>query len=325
MGDGHYRAPVRGPLLKRNHMCASMSSRKLLVALAAIGLLTTACGGDGADITGEAAERPDIVVSSFNFPESEILAEVYGQAMEAAGYPVEYSLQLGARDLIYDQGLLVGDVDFVPEYVGSALMTWFEAEAPTDVESGVEALSEALATEEVTVLEPAPAQNSNAFVVRADWAEENDVATIGDLANVGEITFAGPPECEERQTCYGGLQALYDLGDVDFASVQEASARLAGLESGQYEMILLFSTDAPLASDDLVALEDTEGIIPPENIVPVVRDVIIEAYGDELASTVNEVSAAITTEELQQMNAKASEGIAASEIAATFVEENELA
>ena len=298
---------------------------RLVAGVTALGLLVAGCG-DGGDegATDAAPDAPEIVVSSFNFPESEILAELYGQRMASAGYPVEYSLQLGARDLIYDQGLLVGDVDFVPEYVGSALMTWFEQDAPEDVGTGVQALTEALATEEVTVLEAAPAENANAFVVRADWAAENGISTIGELAQAGEITFAGPPECEERVTCYAGLQSQYDLGDVNFESVQESSARLAGLESGQYEMILLFSTDAPLASDELLALEDTEGIIPPENIVPVVRNEIIEAYGDDLVETVNEVSAAITTEQLRQMNARASEGIAPSEIAATFLDENAL-
>ena len=302
----------------------SSKPHRLLAVCAALGLLVTACGRGDGEAADEIPEGPEIVVSSFNFPESEILAEIYGQAMEAAGYPVEYSLQLGARDLIYDQGLLVGDVDFVPEYVGSALMTWFEADAPEDVEAGVQALSDALEPEDVTVLEPAPAQNSNAFVVEADWAEENGVTTISDLADVGEITFAGPPECEERQTCYAGLLSLYELDNVGFESVQEASARLAGLESGQYEMILLFSTDAPLASEELIALEDTEGIIPPENIVPVVRTEIVEAYGDGLVDVVNEVSASITTEQLRQMNAEASQGIAAEEIAAGFLEANDL-
>ena len=293
--------------------------------IATLGLLASACAvGDDGGPTGEAVDDPEIVVSSFNFPESEILAEVYGQRMASAGYPVEYSLQLGARDLIYDEGLLVGDVDFVPEYVGSALATWFEQDPPPDVEEGVQALSEALDPEGVTVLEPAPAQNANAFVVRSDWAAENGVSTIADLAGSGEITFAGPPECEERVTCYEGLQTHYELGNVRFESVQEASARLAGLESGQYEMILLFSTDAPLASEELLALEDTEGIIPPENIVPVVRDVIVDAYGDDLVETVNEVTAAITTEELREMNARASEGIAPSEIAAAFLQEHDL-
>jgi osmoprotectant transport system substrate-binding protein len=304
----------------------------LVAAAAALALLATACNGDDADTAapdtdGDTAEvdvpddGPTIDVSSFNFPESEILGEIYAQALEDAGYPVDRTLNLGARELIYPD-LLDGEISLVPEYLGSALVVWFEQDPPTDVDSGLQSLRDAFEPEGVSVLDPAPAENNQAFVVTSAFAEENGVTSLGDLAEAGDLTFAGPPECEDRDTCYRGLVDTYGLDNVSFESIQEGAARLAALDAGDVDMILLFSTDAPLAGDELVVLEETEGMLPPENITPVVRTEVLDAYGDDLTDLLDRITAAITTDALQQMNAEASEGRSAAEIASDWLAEN---
>lgn len=317
------------------------SLRRTLAAMAIGALALTACGtedpvdepadpdaeeeaaaDDGEDdAQGEVSDGPAIEVASFNFPESEILGEIYAQALEDAGYPVERSLNLGARELIYPE-LLEGNLGLLPEYLGSALVVWFEQDPPADVDSGVDALADAFEAEGVSVLTPAPAENNQAFVVTSAFAEEHDLTSLADLADVGPITFSGPPECEDRATCYQGLVDTYGLDEVSFESNQEAATRLANLDSGENEMILLFSTDAPLAGDAYVVLEDNEGMLPPENITPVLRSDIIDAYGDDLVSLLDGVTSQITTDALQQMNADASEGLAPAEIAGDWLAEN---
>jgi osmoprotectant transport system substrate-binding protein len=299
-------------------------TRRTLAALAAVALVATACGNGDNDGNGEATDIPDgptIDVSSFNFPESEILGEIYAQALEDAGYPVDRTLNLGARELIYPD-LIDGEISLVPEYLGSALVVWFDQEPPEDVDSGITALRDAFEPEGVSVLEPAPAENNQAFVVTSAFADEHGLSSIADLADAGDITFAGPPECEGRDTCYQGLVDLYGLDNVSFESIQEGAARLAALDAGDVEMILLFSTDAPLAGDELVVLEDTEGMLPPENITPVIRTEVLDAYGADLQDLLERVTAALTTDALQQMNAEASEGRSASEIAEDWLAEN---
>jgi osmoprotectant transport system substrate-binding protein len=296
--------------------------RRLAATIAALALAATACGNnDNGDAAADIPDGPTIDVSSFNFPESEILGEIYAQAMEDAGYPVERSLNLGARELIYPE-LLGGEISFVPEYLGSALVVGFAEDPPSDVDSGLTSLREAFEADGVSVLEPAPAENNHAFVVTAAFAEENGLSSLGDLADAGDITFAGPPECEGRETCYQGLVDTYGLDNVTFESIQEAAARLAAVEAGDVEMILLFSTDAPLAGDDLVVLEETEGMLPPENITPVISTDVVDTYGDDLTSLLDDVTPAITTGSLQQMNAEASEGRSAAEIASDWLDEN---
>lgn len=297
---------------------------RLTAGVAALALFATACGGDGepsadgpdTDSVDVPDDGPTVTVASFNFPESTILAEIYAQALEDAGYPVERQLDLGARELIFPQ-LQSGELSLLPEYLGSAIATGFGEDAPDDVDAGVVALQE-LFGDDVVVLEPAPAVNSNAFVTTSAFADENDLTTVADLAGLG-ATFAGPPECEERVPCFLGLVDVYGLDDLSFSSIQEGGARLGALQGGEVELALFFSTDAILADDALRVLEDPEGIVPPENITPVLAADVADAYGDDLTGLLDAISAQLTTEVLVELNTRASEGIAPSEIAADWL------
>ncbi len=314
-----------------------------LSLLAVLLLVLSACGGDGADPadrdTDTAAdpgvEEPDadadtdvdvpdggppIVVSSFDFPESTILAEVYGQALEAAGYPVERELNVGSRELLFPE-LEEGGVSLLAEYLGSALVVGFGQEPPADVHGGLEELREAFAGIGISVLEAAPAENSNVFVTTSAFAEANDLSTVADLSGVDNVVLAGPPECETRDTCLVGLQDVYGLTNVQFESIGEGSARLVALLEGDADLILLFSTDAVLADDQLRALEDPEAMIPPENIVPVVSTEVLDFYGDDLAALLDSISASLTTEVLVGFNERANEGTAPDQIARDFLTE----
>jgi osmoprotectant transport system substrate-binding protein len=264
---------------------------------------TTGGGEEATTTTGAAGDGPSITVASFNFPESVILAEIYAQALEANGYTIERNLNLGSRELIFPE-IESGAIDFLPEYLGSAIAVGFGEEAPTDEAEAVQALTELFAGVGVTVLEPAPGQDKNVFVVTGDFATENGVTTVSDLADVGDITLGGPPECEDRQTCYAGLVETYGLDNLSFEAIQEGAARVAALDSGAIDLALLFSTQPVITEMGFVALEGTDEIIAPENVIPVVSNEVAEAYGDEFATLVDSISELITTEVLLDLNGR---------------------
>lgn len=143
----------------------------------------------------------------------------------------------------------------------------------------------------------------------------------GEAEAPDSLTLAGAPECEERITCYQGLVEVYGMDDVEFTSIQEASARLAALDAGDVDVILLFSTDAVLGQGGLTVLEDPQGIVPPENVVPVLADEVIETYGDDVADLVDEVGQELTTEALIDLNTSAGEGLAPDQIATDWLDE----
>lgn len=178
-------------------------------------------GENPADVAGEflgevdlpdTAVEGDLTVGSANFAESEITAELYAQALESAGATVARKLQFGARET-YIPALTAGELDIVPEFVGT-LAFYFDGEAAvsSDLDETVELARGLAEAEGITLLEPAEADSVNTFVVTSETAEEHDLESVSDLANVDEpLTLGGPPECPERQPCLLGLIEVYGL------------------------------------------------------------------------------------------------------------------
>ena len=178
-------------------------------------------GENPADVAGEfladvtvpdVAVAGDFVVGSANFAESEITAELYAQALEAAGAGVEKKLSFGARDA-YIPALQSGELDIVPEFVGT-LAYFFDANAvvSSDLDASLEVSRGLAEAEGITLLEPAPADSVNTFVVTQETADEYELATVSDLRGVTDVlTLGGPPECPERPLCLQGLIDTYGL------------------------------------------------------------------------------------------------------------------
>lgn len=270
--------------------------------LVAFALAAAACGS-GDDASGP-KEGPTIVVGSFSFGESVILAQIYGQALQTAGYPIDLSkLEAGSREIV-KPALESGEIDFVPEYVGSALEVGFGGEPTSDTDATAKALADAFAGSGVAVLDPAPAQDKNGIVVTAALADELGLENTSDLADhAADLVFGGPPECPTRPRCLIGLGDTYGLVFAEFKALDVGGPlTVAALEGGEIDVALLFTTDGVIGDKGFVLLEDDKGLQPAENIIPVIRQEMLDAYGDSLAKRINDVSSRITTEELTEMN-----------------------
>jgi osmoprotectant transport system substrate-binding protein len=266
----------------------------ILVALA---LLAAACGsGEDAIIDG-----PTITIGSANFSENALVAEIYAQVLEGEGYSVDRNLNVGARD-VYAVALESGELDLVPEYVGTALS--FLGGSPTsDSDATAQALRDAWAGAGIAVLEPAQAQDKNGIVVRQDTADALGLGKISDLADHTDLVFGGPPECPEREFCMIGLTDVYGLNFAEFKPLDVGGAlTVAALEEDAIQVGLLFTSDGVIAAKGFVLLEDDKGLQPAENLTPVIRQEIIDAYGDNLVDALNKVSGELTTAELSEMN-----------------------
>src|SRR5262245_44175625 len=169
-----------------------------------------ACGGDG----GAPPEDPNqVVIAAFDFPESVLLAEVYGQALEARGIDVRRELGLGPREVV-EPALEQGLVDLVPEYGGSSLefVTLGKVEPTADGDRTHEELRHALGPRGIAVLDASPAEDRNGMAVTATTAARFGLRTISDLApHAADMVLAGPLECADRPRCLPGLERVYGL------------------------------------------------------------------------------------------------------------------
>lgn len=285
------------------------SGRGVLPLLLALALVTGACGGDDdGDGTGVGAGGgrcadfdvdDGVVVGGTDFSEQEIVAELYAQCLEAAGADVSKKLKLGPREIVLP-ALESGEIDLYPEYVGSVL-TELEGEPSSDLEQSLADLREAFAEKNVTVLEPAPAEDKNGFAVTQETAEEYDLAKVSDLAPVaGDLVLGAPPECPERPLCAIGLKDTYG---VEFQEIRKLDAggplTKNALDKGDVDVAVLFTSDGAVADRGFVMLEDDKKLQPVENVVPVIRDDVVT---DEIEDLLNAISENLTTEDLSEMN-----------------------
>jgi len=246
-------------------------------------------------------------VGSFNFPESVLLAEIYGQALAAAKFPVRILPNLGPREVV-DTALMDGRLQLVPEYAGSALEFFSLGRQPgiPDAAAASKALATTVAGRGLTVARPAPAQDANAIVVSAATAARYQLRSIDDLATVAPgLTFGGPPECRGRAYCLPGLKRVYGLRFKAFIPLDAGGPlTLQALEAGYIGAALLFTTDPSIPAQHLVALADDRRLQPAENITPLVRTAAIARYGPRLLAVLDMVSARLDTGALRALDAR---------------------
>ena len=290
--------------------------RMLATALATVALAAAAgCGGSDNSLEsqngGGGGDQGSVVVGGQDFTESQIMASIYQQLLENAGFSVTTKL-VTTRDVYLGQ-LSDGKVDIVPDYLAgitdylNTLKNGADAKPVSshDPEATLKALKPLAAEKGISILPPSQATDQNAFIVTKTYADDNNLKTLSDLAALGQpIKLAAPPDCKGRPDCEGGLTNVYgmDISEIvplDFASSQMKDA----VKSGEVQMGETGTTDGTLADQGFVLLEDDKGIQPAQNLTPAVNTDFLKAHPD-IESMFNKLSETLTTEDLATMNAK---------------------
>jgi len=287
-------------------------------------LLLAACTGGG---PARPAPPPGtVVVGSFDFPESEVLAEIYGQALAARGIPVQMQLGLGPRELV-DPALFRGLVRLVPEYQGSAVDFLNRGMgASGDPATTHASLVHALAGTNAAALASAPGQDANAFAVTQATAERYGLRRISDLAPIAsKLVLGGPPECPERPLCLLGLRKVYGLRFRHFVPLDAGGTlTLSALSGGDVDVALVFTTDPAVAERGFRILADDRHLEPSDNVTPVVSRALLRRFGSRLSDTLDAVSAKLTTRELTALDRSVAAGRSPAKVAAAWLTAREL-
>jgi len=271
-------------------------------------------------------ERDDdvITVASFDFDESELIADLYVGALRSAGFDVLHLRRVGAREVVLP-ALELGLIDVVPEYSGSAV--GFLGEEPSiDASSTHENLRALLSPRGIDVLARAPAQSRNGLVVTSESAAAHGLRTISDLRGLAdEMTLGGPPECPERALCLPGLSERYGLEFGSFLALDAGGPITSeAIRRGTVDVGVLFTSDGDLAERGLILLRDDRRLQPAENVTPIVRLEAEGRFGHEMTDALDAVSARLTTDELRRLNSIVRDGATTRDAAIAWLREHGL-
>ncbi len=306
---------------------------RMRVALAgllvlALALVVAACGGgsssssssestEGTSESGASAgaiesnpenAKVSLTIGSKNFPEQEILGEIYAQALTAAGYKVKSALNLGSETVAL-KAVQTGQISGYPEYASTALTSFFglePEEVPADATEAWEKANEEFEKEGLTAFEPTPFASANAVGTLKTTAEKYGLENISDLEGVSEkLSLYGSPECRQRIDCLAGLEKLYGLKFKSFTPV-DISLRYTVLEKGQADLSILFTTDPQLSAekDKFVILEDDKHVFPAGNVIFVTKKATAEEAGPDYEQTILQVQEGLTLPVMQELDSR---------------------
>lgn len=279
--------------------------KKLSLAMAAAAtLLLSACAsGDPlaspssapASTASTAPAAVSLTVGSANFPESELLAELYAGALEAKGVTVTKKLNIASRET-YVPALTNGEIDLIPEYTG-AFAKYLNPDADASNEAAALASLQAALPTTLTALQPAAAQDKDSITVTRATADKYSLKTIEDLVPVaGQLVLGGPPEWANRSYGVPGLKKDYGLVFKSFKALDVAGPlTVQALKNGQVQAANLFTTDPAIKANDFVSLEDTKSFFGAQNVIPVLT---ASKATPEVTAALNGVSAKLDTDTL---------------------------
>lgn len=300
-----------------------MTNRRLLTGAALTGAIALALAGCATSdsLEGDSSSSETIVVGSQDYYSNEIIAEIYAQALESAGYTIERDFRIGQRE-VYVPEIESGSVDLFPEYTGPLLQVW-EPSTTATLEDEVYAALVDAAPDGVQILDQSAATDQDSYVVTKALADEYGLVTIADLARVDvPLTLGGNSEGEDRPNGPKGLAAAYGI-EVGFTPIEDGGGPLTvkALKDNQVQLAIIYTANPAIADPELVELEDPRGLFLASHVVPVASDKL-DAKAIEI---VNAISAALTADGLVALNTQSIEDEApASTIAARWLAEQDL-
>ena len=261
-----------------------------------------------------------ITIGSANFPESELLADLYGQAMKAQGVTVTFHHNIGAR-ATYLPALEQGSIGMVPEYTG-AMLNFLNPDNKTRQPDQVyQELRTWAGCRAMTVTDKAPAEDVDTVTVTRATAKKYKIKTLADLAPIaGKLSIGAPSEFRDSLNGTAGLKRDYNLTFGRFVSLSPSgSITQTALRKGTVDAADIFSTDPSIAKYGYVQLADPKRAFGSENVVPLFRrDVLTQPMADGT----NAVSDKLTTAALTELNQQVAQGKQSDAVAEEWLKKN---
>jgi osmoprotectant transport system substrate-binding protein len=262
---------------------------------------SSAAAGTSSSSSSSGAGKPPITIGDKNFPEENILGNLYAQALKAKGYTVNLVENVGSTEIIY-KAATAGRIQMYPEYTGVLLTAVAQkTKAPASAKAAYDEAKAFVEEHGFTLLDYTPFYDSDALATLPSYASKHKLASIADLKPLGKsVTLGAAPEFATRFEGLKGLEAEYGFKPTFKPVSIELSYK--ALESGQVDVQDVFTTDGQLLGGKFKVLADPKHVFGFQNVAPVVKQSLVSQEGPAFTETVNKVSALLSTQAIQQMN-----------------------
>jgi osmoprotectant transport system substrate-binding protein len=303
---------------------SSSSSSSSSSTTASTPAASTAATSTPAASSGPGVGKPAVTIGDKNFAEENILGALYSQALAAKGYKVTLKDNLGSTEIAY-KALTSGQVEMYPEYTGVLLSAIAnQTKNPASAQAAYDEAKAYVAKDGLTMLNYTPFYDADALATLPGYASRNNLTSIPDLKPLGkQVKLGAPPEFATRFEGLVGLKQEYGVSPTFTPIAIELSYK--ALESGQVDVQNVFTTDGQLLGGKFKLLADPKHVFGFQNVAPLVKQSVVAAEGPAFVQTLNKVSALLTINAIQQMNAAVSiDKQSAASVAAKFLQDNGL-
>jgi len=247
--------------------------------------------------------KPVIKVGSKDFTESLILAEVYALALEKSGYKVERKFNLGSA--VVHTSLINGDIDFYPEYTGTALLSVLKEQPRFDSKEVYDEVAAKYKEKfKLIWLEPSSANDGQGLVITKKASDEYNIHTISDLQkNAGKIRFASQGQFDERADGLPTLEKTYGAFKFKNEKIYDNGLKYDVLHNDKADLAVAYTTEGQLIKDEFVILEEDKHVWPPYNIAPVIKQDLLEA-NPQIGVILNKVTSKIDNKTIIKLNSQ---------------------
>jgi osmoprotectant transport system substrate-binding protein len=262
-------------------------------------LAVTAFVSSTVAVAATAFSAESVTVGSANFPESQLLASIYADALEAKGIHVERKLSIGSRE-IYMPALMDGSIDVLPEYSGSVVL-FFNKSTKAHSPAEVTAELPKVIPGKLVALAPSSAEDEGILSITETTAKQYHIKDISDLTPYAkDFVIGGPPEAKDRHEGIPGLSEVYGVKFKSFKALDLGGPlSMNALLHNQIQVSVMDSTQPELKTKNLVALTDSKNLYMSQNVFPLVAK---SKLTPAVQGVLDSVSAQLTTSDLISMN-----------------------
>ncbi len=309
--------------------CSSSNNSSATSTPASSSASPSAGGGSSANSLDGASFK----VGSKEFTEQLVLGQIAILALQNAGAKVEDKTGITGTSNVRT-ALTSGDIDMYWEYTGTGWSTHLGHEvsnAPTDPQELYKQVAqEDLQKNNIVWLDPAPMNDTYALVTAADRSQSMNVSTISDYANLAnsnpsDATVCAATEFLTRDDGWPGVEKAYgfslpqsNVSEIEFSLIPSEVKKGDPCNFGE-----AFATDGTIAANNLVVLQDDKSYFPIYNVAMTIRKDAYDKYSDQLDAIFNPITAKLTNETMQSLNAKVDvDGMDPKDVAEQFLKDN---